>query len=77
MLEEIWESLEERSDMANQLIDSWKGDAEKHKRLLRHSALPAASQELQIKQVRPHLLYMYSHECQNVHLLLLGPSHLV
>lgn len=62
MLEEIWESVEERSDMADQLIDSWKGDAEKHKRLLRNSARHDATQELKIKQVRTRLLYMYSRE---------------
>lgn len=52
VLEGIWESVEERSEMADQLLDAWKADAEAHKSKLRDSELYAAQQELKIQQVR-------------------------
>lgn len=50
-LEGVWEGMEERSDMAHQLIDAWKNEAEKQRALARTKGLKALKEELQAKQV--------------------------
>lgn len=44
--------MEERSDMADQLIEAWKAEAEKQSQLWRDAGVDALKQEVQAKQVR-------------------------